>query len=150
MPGLAYYLSNFYRRAELSFRVGILIAGASMSAAFGGLLAARLSQIPQWGISSRPIDTWRNIFFFRGLITILIAASAFYFFPSESDQHIALERILRERKELAHEHPTWQHVRRALFNINSTIYALGFFCTVSSSPSPSSCPPSCTPWAGQP
>lgn len=57
MPGLAYYLSNFYRRAELSFRVGIFIAGASMSGAFGGLLAAGLSQIPQWGISSRPIDT---------------------------------------------------------------------------------------------
>jgi MFS family permease len=140
MPGLAYYLSNFYRRAELSFRVGIFIAGASMSGAFGGLLVAGLSQIPQWGISSRPIDTWCNIFFFKGLITILIAASAFYFLPSspstarflsKSDQHIALERILREHKELAHERPTWQHVRRALFNINSTIYALGFFCTVS-------------------
>lgn len=61
MPGIAFFLSNFYKRKELYFRVGIYVSSASMAGAFGGLLAAGLSRIPQWGASASPIHTWRNI-----------------------------------------------------------------------------------------
>jgi MFS family permease len=57
LPGIAYYLSTFYRRKELLFRVSIFIMGSSMAGAFGGLLAAGLAQVPEWGIASRPIHT---------------------------------------------------------------------------------------------
>jgi MFS family permease len=36
MPGMAFYLSQFYKREELYFRVGIYVSAASMAGAFGG------------------------------------------------------------------------------------------------------------------
>jgi MFS family permease len=43
MPGIAFFLSNFYRRNELMFRIGFFISASSMSGAFGGLLATGLA-----------------------------------------------------------------------------------------------------------
>lgn len=43
LPGIAFFLSGFYRRQELMFRIGIFISGSSMSGAFGGLLATGLA-----------------------------------------------------------------------------------------------------------
>jgi len=57
LPGIAYYLSTFYRRKELLFRISIFIMGSSMAGAFGGLLAAGLAQVPEWGAATRPIHT---------------------------------------------------------------------------------------------
>lgn len=45
MPGIAFYLSTFYKRRELYFRVGIFISAASIAGAFGGLLATVLSYV---------------------------------------------------------------------------------------------------------
>lgn len=45
-PGSLLYLSTMYTREELALRVGIFYSSASMSGAFGGLLATGLSQIP--------------------------------------------------------------------------------------------------------
>lgn len=45
MPGIAFFLSNFYRRGELMFRIGIFISASSMSGAFGGLLATGLAWV---------------------------------------------------------------------------------------------------------
>ena len=43
MPGIAFYLSTFYKRRELYFRIGIFISAASIAGAFGGLFATALS-----------------------------------------------------------------------------------------------------------
>lgn len=59
MPGIAFFLSSFYKREELYFRIGIFVSAASMAGAFGGLLAAGLTQIPRWGSEVAPIHTWR-------------------------------------------------------------------------------------------
>jgi MFS family permease len=64
MPGVAYYLSTWYKRDELALRIGIFgkayfvfpfelysnvtpVSAASLSGAFGGLLATGLLSIPQ-------------------------------------------------------------------------------------------------------
>lgn len=39
MPGIAFFLSSFYKRKELYFRVGIYVSAASMAGAFGGKLS---------------------------------------------------------------------------------------------------------------
>ncbi|KAL2068974.1 hypothetical protein VTL71DRAFT_15312 [Oculimacula yallundae] len=136
MPGIAYYLSCFYKRNELLFRMGIYITGASLAGAFGGLLAAGLTQIPEWGTNSRKIHDWRNIFFFEGLFTLIFSGIGMLILPSTPDKckflntrdrYIALERINREHKESANEPTTPHHIKRAIFNINNLICALGFF-----------------------
>jgi sugar phosphate permease len=81
-PGLAFFLSCFYKRNELLFRMGIYISAASIAGAFGGLLATGLSRIPQWGTGAVPIYKWRNIFFFEGLVTIIVGILAPIWMPT--------------------------------------------------------------------
>lgn len=136
MPGMAFYLSTFYKRKELLFRIGIYVSAASMAGAFGGLLATGLSRIPEWGTAAMPIHTWRNIFFFEGLITMIIGLIAPIWLPSspatckfltEREQIIAAERLLREHKAQPEEAVTWHDVKKAVFCIHNYTCAFGFF-----------------------
>lgn len=136
LPGIAYYLSCFYKRHELLLRVGLFIQGASLAGAFGGLLAAGLSPVPKWGVHSRPIYTWRNIFFFEGLFTLIVAGFAIFILPSspdtckflsKKDQYIALECINREHKEPSTEKLETKHIIRGILNINNILCGLGYF-----------------------
>lgn len=45
LPGMVLYLAGFYRRQELALRIGIFYTAASLSGAFGGLLARGLNAI---------------------------------------------------------------------------------------------------------
>ncbi|TGZ83492.1 MFS general substrate transporter [Ascodesmis nigricans] len=136
MPGIAFFLSCFYKKHELMTRVGFFISGSSMAGAFGGLLATGLSKIPAWGAESMRIAQWRNIFFFEGIITILAATLGYYLMPkgpdtatflTEHERFIAYERIQREHKEQSAEKATVDDVARGLLNISNTLMALGFF-----------------------
>ena len=42
LPGIAYYLSRWYRRGELAFRLSMYIVMAPLAGAFGGLLASAI------------------------------------------------------------------------------------------------------------
>lgn len=136
MPGLAFFLSSFYKREELYFRVGIYVSAASIAGAFGGLLAAGLSQVPDWGIAGSRLHTWRNIFFFEGLLTIIVAMAAPIILPqspetskylNDREKWIASERLRIEHKSHPNEKVQAKHVKRALMNINNYICAAGFF-----------------------
>lgn len=43
MPGTAFLLSCFYKKAELFLRISIFIASSALASSFGGILAAGLS-----------------------------------------------------------------------------------------------------------
>lgn len=58
MPGIAYYLSRWYRRSELAFRLSLYIVMAPLAGAFGGLLASAILRLPHFG----GLHTWRMIF----------------------------------------------------------------------------------------
>lgn len=49
MPGIAYYLSRWYRRSELAFRLGLYMTMAPLSGAFGGLLASGILKLSHFG-----------------------------------------------------------------------------------------------------
>ncbi|KAJ9150928.1 MFS general substrate transporter [Pleurostoma richardsiae] len=136
MPGMAFFLSTMYKRKELLFRVGIYVSAASLAGAFGGLLATALSRIPQWGTGAAPIHTWRNIFFFEGLVTIIVGLLAPIWMPSgpatayfldERERYIAAERLVREHRANPDEHVTMQHFKRGVLCIHNYTCALGFF-----------------------
>lgn len=136
MPGMAFFLSCFYKREELLFRVGIYVSAASMAGAFGGLLATALARIPPWGAAGMVLHTWRNIFFFEGLLTIIVGLLAPIWMPqspatckflNERERMIAVERLVRAQKSLPNEHVTKEHVKKAVFCIHNYTCALGFF-----------------------
>ncbi|KAK4631650.1 hypothetical protein CLAFUW4_02533 [Fulvia fulva] len=137
MPGIAFFLSSFYKRKELYFRVGIYVSAASMAGAFGGLLAAGLSRIPEWGTSAAPIHTWRNIFFFEGIITMILGGLAPLLLPqspeistwlTDRERFIAAERLRIEHRSNSNQQVQRHHIKRALLNINNYICSAGFFC----------------------
>ena len=136
MPGMAFFLSTFYKRNELLFRIGIYVSAASIAGAFGGLLATGLSRIPEWGVAAARIHTWRNIFFFEGVLTMVIGLAAPIWMPtdpqtayflSDRERRIAHERLVREHKADPAEQVTWKHVKQAILSPHSYTCALGFF-----------------------
>ncbi|KAF2011632.1 MFS general substrate transporter [Aaosphaeria arxii CBS 175.79] len=136
MPGIAFFITCFYKREELLLRVGIYVSAASLAGAFGGLLATGLARIPEWGVASMRIHTWRNIFFFEGLFTVLVGLGAPFLMPThpadtwflnERERRIAAERLIMKNAGLENEKVELHHISRSFFNINNYICALGFF-----------------------
>ncbi|KAG8705675.1 hypothetical protein FRC11_008862, partial [Ceratobasidium sp. 423] len=94
MPGLAFYLSTYYKRDELVFRIGIFCSASTLSGAFGGLLASGLLKIPE--LKGVPSGAWRNIFLIEGIITIALGFAGFYFLPKSAERN----RFLKERERM--------------------------------------------------
>lgn len=135
-PGIAFYLSSFYKRKELLFRVGIYVSAASFAGAFGGLLAAGLSQIPEWGAAGARIYKWRNIFFFEGVLTVIIGLLAPIWLPASPEtakfltpreRRIAAARLLVEHRENPEPVVERRHILRAFTCLHNYTCALGFF-----------------------
>lgn len=100
MPGVAFYLSTYYKRHELVLRICIFVSASSMSGAFGGLLASALLKVPK--LNGIPNGVWRNIFLIEGAITIALGLAGFFLLPgpaektkflNEREKMIAIERL---------------------------------------------------------
>ncbi|KAE8381297.1 major facilitator superfamily domain-containing protein [Aspergillus bertholletiae] len=131
-PGLVFMLSLFYRRHELGVRTSIYISASSASGAFGGLLAIGLSRIPPWGL----IHTWRNIFFFEGLVSIILAVAAFLTIPSgpenarfltEYQRQVAVDRMRIDSAGTTERSRTaFRHVVQGVTTLPMIFCAFGF------------------------
>lgn len=95
MPACAYLLSRFYTRAELVFRISIFVNAATLAGAIGGLMASGFLAI---GRINDTLNSWRNIFFFEGLISIVVAALAWFIL---SDSPETARFLNAEERELA-------------------------------------------------
>ncbi|KAF5600859.1 major facilitator superfamily transporter [Fusarium pseudoanthophilum] len=58
LPANVYYLSRWYRRSELTFRLSFVIISASLAGAFGGLIASAILRLESFG----SLHSWRMIF----------------------------------------------------------------------------------------
>ncbi|KAK0453626.1 MFS transporter [Armillaria borealis] len=101
LPGIMLYLSTMYKRHELQVRVGIFYASASLSGAFGGLLATAIIKMD--GIGN--LAGWRWIFILEGIATIIFSIIAAILLPadvssapflSEVERDFALSRLRSE------------------------------------------------------
>ncbi|KAF2488098.1 major facilitator superfamily domain-containing protein [Neohortaea acidophila] len=101
--GIPFYLSFFFRREELAFRVGLFIAAAPLATTFASSLA--------WGIVSlgnkTGIASWRLLFLVEGFPACVVAVWAWYWIPDSPGQARWLDArekkiaTLRMRKENA-------------------------------------------------
>lgn len=98
LPGMILYLSGLYTRGEMALRIGIFYTAASLSGAFGGLLARGLSAIgPRGGL-----EGWRWIFIIEGLLTVICGVIAYFLLASNlatapyltpEEQDFAIKRL---------------------------------------------------------
>ncbi|KAK0649975.1 major facilitator superfamily domain-containing protein [Cercophora newfieldiana] len=102
MPGIAYYLSRFYARAELTFRLSLYIVTAPLAGAFGGLLAGGILKLPRIGW----LTGWRMIFALEGILTVGVAVVTLFLMAngpdtarwlSAEEKKLAVERLRVER-----------------------------------------------------
>jgi sugar phosphate permease len=149
LPGIAYYLSRWYRRSELTFRLALYIVMAPLAGAFGGLLATAILKLPQFG----SLHNWRMIFAIEGIITCGISLLAFFTVTdcpatakwlSAEEKNLAASRLKAERRtnELLDKMDRKKMIRGVLnpntlataliflFN-NITVQGLAFFAPTS-------------------
>lgn len=102
LPGIAYYLSRWYRRSELAFRLGLYVVMAPLAGAFGGLLASAILTLDSFGSTKR----WEMIFAIEGVITIGLALVAFLTLTdrpetakwlNDDEKQLAVARLKSER-----------------------------------------------------
>lgn len=102
LPGIAYYLSRWYRRSELAFRLALYLIMAPLAGAFGGLLASGILSLDSFG----SLRSWRMIFAIEGIITTGLAIISFFTLTdrpstarwlSEDEKDLAIARIKSER-----------------------------------------------------
>lgn len=102
MPGIAYYMSRWYRRAELAFRLSLYLVMAPLAGAFGGLLASAILSLDHVGSLHR----WRMIFAVEGIITIGLSLLSFLTLTdrpatarwlSQDEKDLAIARVKCER-----------------------------------------------------
>ncbi|KAH8893604.1 MFS transporter [Thozetella sp. PMI_491] len=77
-PGIILYLSEFYRRQELSLRIALFWSASSLSGAFSGLLAAAISNMN--GVAG--LAGWRWIFLLEGVFTACWAVFTYFSLPN--------------------------------------------------------------------
>ena len=94
LPGIAYYMSRWYRRSELAFRLSLYIVMAPLAGAFGGLLASGILKLDSFG----SLHEWRMIFAIEGIITCGIAVISFF---TVTDRPETARWLTQEEKDLA-------------------------------------------------
>ncbi|KAF2807074.1 MFS general substrate transporter [Mytilinidion resinicola] len=102
LPGIAYYMSRWYRRSELAFRLSLYIVMSPLAGAFGGLLASGILKLPHFG----GLHEWRMIFAIEGIITIGLSLIGFLTLTdrpatakwlTQAEKDLAIARVKSER-----------------------------------------------------
>ncbi|KAH8433580.1 putative MFS transporter [Aspergillus melleus] len=143
LPGMVLYLSSFYRRGDLALRIGLFYTAASLSGAFGGLLARGLAEIgPRGGL-----EGWRWIMIIEGLLTFVCGGLSYFGLPNsvETASFLTPEERLVARQRLNLDSPTvsegsqtdgqetmrWSEVRRGVFDLQMWLSATAYFAILS-------------------
>ncbi|KAL0257257.1 hypothetical protein SLS55_008067 [Diplodia seriata] len=77
--GSVFYLTLFYTRGELGFRIAIFFGSALLAAAFSGLISFGVFRIQHVSIPG-----WKWLFIIEGAMTVVIAVAAFFWLPASS------------------------------------------------------------------
>lgn len=146
LPGIAFYMSRWYRRSELAFRIALYIVMAPLAGAFGGLLASGILRMESFGSMRR----WEMIFGVEGVITVGLSLIAFFTctdspssarWLSEDEKQLAINRLKSERVGVAEVVDKFDKAKllRGIFNpvtlttswmflfVNITVQGLAFF-----------------------
>ncbi|KAL4868950.1 hypothetical protein BDV12DRAFT_168649 [Aspergillus spectabilis] len=142
LPGMVLYLSSFYRRGDLALRIGLFYTAASLSGAFGGLLARGLAELGSRG----GLEGWRWIMIIEGLLTFCCGCLSYFCLPNsietapfltEDERKHARERIRMENPSVQgalqaeEESLAWSEVRRGLLEPQMWFSATAYFAILS-------------------
>lgn len=107
-PGVAFYITLWYRRHECGLRLAIFYSAAGVAGAFGGLLARGINEMNGMG----GLPGWAWIFILEGLFTFVVAITAYFVmsdypetakFLNDDERKEIHRRLEADRSSLADE-----------------------------------------------
>lgn len=138
--GAVFYLTLFYTRGELAFRIALFFGSALLAGAFSGLLAFGVFQI-----RDPHIHGWMWLFIIEGGMTVVLGVVAFFWLPAtpstawflnEEERAIAKARHLRDGSGQVEEKftfgdcfRTWKDPQFGVWCIISFTYPVAFSTT---------------------
>ncbi|RDW77690.1 hypothetical protein BP6252_05743 [Coleophoma cylindrospora] len=138
--GVVFYMTLFYTRGELGFRIAIFFGSALLAAAFSGLISYGVFRI-----KSSAVQGWMWLFIIEGGMTVLTGAVAFFWLPAtpetawflnEDERRAAKARSLRDgsRKvdvefSLRESFATWKNKKFLVWMVIAFTYPVAFSTT---------------------
>lgn len=124
-PGVTYYISLWYPKAERSLRIAIFFSAATVAGAFGGILAYAIEKME--GIGG--LHGWQWIFCLEGIATIIAALTSFFFlydypdtasFLTDAERHYVIEMLKEDSNNLSTDYQ-FRFVLQALRDYKSYV-----------------------------
>ncbi|KAJ7583782.1 major facilitator superfamily domain-containing protein [Mycena floridula] len=118
VPGIMFYLSLWYPRAEMARRAGYMLATAALGLAWGGILAFGINKMSGLG----GVKGWAWIFAIEGIVTCVLAAIGLIWmhdypdtatFLTEKERAQITEILLEDSKGVPKEFH-WKYLTSAL------------------------------------
>jgi MFS family permease len=138
--GVVFYLTLFYTRGELGFRLAIFFGSALLAAAFSGLISFGVFQI-----NHPEVKGWMWLFIIEGTLTVLIGLVAYWWLPSSpetawflntAERTAAKNRSLRDGSKTIGSHfnlkaafRTWRGWRFGVWCVICFTYPVAFSIT---------------------
>lgn len=134
-PGVPFYLSSFYRREELAFRIALFVSAASLATSFASAFAWVITKVSRDG----PIAPWRMLFLVEGFPSIVVAVFAWIMIPDSPgrtrfltprQRTVAQLRLGENRKADFYRESRggrfdWKEIKNTLADPKSYITAVG-------------------------
>jgi len=118
-PGVAYYITLWYRRHEAQYRLAMFFSAATVAGAFSGILAFGIEKMD--GIAG--LAGWSWIFILEGIATVIVAVIAFFViqdfpetatFLTEEERAFIVHRMKYDGTDIAMDNEfRWKYVRQA-------------------------------------
>ncbi|GAA5847715.1 hypothetical protein JCM3766R1_000741 [Sporobolomyces carnicolor] len=128
-PGLCLVFSFWWKRDETNLRIAIFFSAATLSGAFGGLLAYGLSKMD--GVGGKP--GWAWIFIIEGLMTFVVACAAPFLmtdFPEQAtfltvrEKAFVIARLKKDQGGAGEAGFSWSHITDACRDYRVWAYCL--------------------------
>ncbi|KAF6813668.1 major facilitator superfamily transporter [Colletotrichum plurivorum] len=128
--GAPYFLSMFYKRRELGFRVSLLIGMSPLANCFASALAYGITQI------RGSLEPWRYLFIVEGAPTVAFSFVTWFFladspgtakYLSDEDRTYAVER-LQVRDRTRKSGVRWDQIFAGMTDYQNYVHTLIHFC----------------------
>ncbi|WYZ38398.1 hypothetical protein EsH8_III_000312 [Colletotrichum jinshuiense] len=138
--GAVFYLTLFYTRGELGFRIALFFGSALLASAFSGLISFGVFRIQH-----PHVHGWMWLFIIEGALTVIFGIVAFWWLPAnpqtawflgKAEREVATLRSLRdgthdveEKFSLQQSFHTWNDWKFPIWCIISFTYPVAFATT---------------------
>ncbi|KAE8342228.1 hypothetical protein BDV24DRAFT_162781 [Aspergillus arachidicola] len=129
--GVIFYLTQFYKRNEIAFRLSIFYGMVTIAGAFSGLIAFGVFQIKE------DLPGWKYLFLIEGGATIIIATFAAWWLPlsgskchwfNEAESQVAQMRLLQDGSVRTTDRLSITEALGALLDWRVLVWAVSCFC----------------------